>query len=282
MIIDNAYTIHKMLQIHSALSCPHCNSSRFIRYGKVFTIQRYKCKACHKQFKDTTNTPLHWIHKTGKIDKYLAELTKGTSIRKSANKVGISTTTAFNWRHKFLSSLTSNTHTNIENQTNQTTRISIIHQSYSCKGRKKNPEKYQCSTASLFTNTNQQYTLHKLPHQTKSSEIRKILTQTTAKQTIAIKPDKLFKNAVNKNPDLVKMHNNWSKKNEQIKIHSEIQKLYKWMERFRGVATKYLQQYWNWYTNLQNSRIFTLSTETFIEKCCTNRSREYFFQLKDA
>lgn len=270
-----------MLHISTALSCPYCKSISFIKYGKSLAIQRYKCKSCHKQFKDTTNTPLHWIHKTDKIDTYLNELEKGVSIRKAAMKAGISATTAFNWRHKFLSSLTSTTHTNNDNQTSRPTNLCIIHQTYSSKGRKKKPETYQYSTASLFTNTNQQYTLHKLPHKTKAKEIRKILAQTTSKQIIVIKPDKLFMNSVNKNPDFIKMKNNWSKKSELVRTHSEIQKLHKWMERFRGVATKYLQLYWNWYTNLQNSRIFINSAETFKEKCCVNRSRKYFFQLKD-
>ncbi|RLF07322.1 MAG: hypothetical protein DRJ64_03230 [Thermoprotei archaeon] len=45
------------------MECPYCGSSNVIRYsrarGKPY-VQRYRCKACGKQFSDLTGTPFVW------------------------------------------------------------------------------------------------------------------------------------------------------------------------------------------------------------------------------
>ncbi len=52
-------------------------------------------------------------------------------------------------------------------------------------------------------------------------------------------------------------------------------KLSDWMARFNGVATKYLQQYWNWFRAQSNSRNF----EIFRCECFGHRQLMYYRQI---
>lgn len=85
--------------------CPHCKSSEVILRGSHKGIKRYNCKVCGKFFSGNYGTALHRIHKKNKWQQYIECMNEGLSIRKSAEKVGISYQTSFVWRHKILSSL---------------------------------------------------------------------------------------------------------------------------------------------------------------------------------
>lgn len=95
-------------------SCPHCNSHHVVRFGKYTTIvdgdeikkQRYRCKACTATFTDLTNTALYRTRRLNKWIKFIECMIEGYSLRKSADLVTeISHVTLFYWRHKLLSAL---------------------------------------------------------------------------------------------------------------------------------------------------------------------------------
>lgn len=83
--------------------CPHCNSDKIIKNGKLCGKQRYKCKTCGKTFNDFTKSALSytklpletWIG-------YAKCMVVGYSIRKCADIVDISVKTSFYMRHKIL------------------------------------------------------------------------------------------------------------------------------------------------------------------------------------
>jgi len=56
---------------------------------------------------------------------------------------------------------------------------------------------------------------------------------------------------------------------------SQMKDLLDWMSRFNGVATKYLQQYWNWYRAETNFN----SLDTFTSECFGNRQLQFFRQI---
>ena len=85
------------------ISCPHCSSTDIQANGKNKGIQRYRCKACKKNFSETTGTPLAWLKKKDRWSLYLHCMLKGYSIRKCSEEVGIALQTSFDWRHKILS-----------------------------------------------------------------------------------------------------------------------------------------------------------------------------------
>ena len=88
------------------LCCPHCDSKLFVKNGKRGELQKYKCKSCCKIFSSRTGTPLHKIKKLDKFKAYKALMFESyLPLKKIATKVGISIQTAFDWRHKILSGI---------------------------------------------------------------------------------------------------------------------------------------------------------------------------------
>lgn len=95
-------------------TCTHCNSKQVVRFGKYkvkvgrkeVERQRYRCKDCKKTFTDVTNTPLYRTHKPDKWIKFIECMLEGHSLRKSAELIGgVHFVTLFYWRHKVLAAL---------------------------------------------------------------------------------------------------------------------------------------------------------------------------------
>lgn len=84
--------------------CPHCGSISVVRNGhRKDGTQKYKCKDCQKIFVSTTNSVAAGIRKDMDVwRQFLACMVEGLSIRKTAEKCGIHRNTAFKWRHKLL------------------------------------------------------------------------------------------------------------------------------------------------------------------------------------
>ena len=84
------------------LLCPHCKSKIFIKWGKRNDMQRYKCKVCKKTFNSLTKTPLARLRRKGHWLDYAECLKEGLTIRKAAIYCGIHKNTSFRWRHRFI------------------------------------------------------------------------------------------------------------------------------------------------------------------------------------
>lgn len=82
--------------------CPHCGSAHPQRWGAASGLQRYRCHACKKTFNALTGTPMARLRHKEKWLSYSEQLTDGSSVRKSAQAVGVHRNTAFRWRHRFL------------------------------------------------------------------------------------------------------------------------------------------------------------------------------------
>ncbi|MGC9332102.1 MAG: IS1595 family transposase [Bacteroidales bacterium] len=113
-------------------NCPYCQSKLIIKHGVRDGVQRYKCKSCHKVFTSATGTSYYYLHKKDKFGEYKALMEQGyIPIKKIAAKIGISIQTAFDWRHKILSNLKET-----GNQFEGLTEIDDLWFLYSQKGRK--------------------------------------------------------------------------------------------------------------------------------------------------
>ncbi|MFZ5975753.1 MAG: IS1595 family transposase [Bacillota bacterium] len=87
-------------------ACPICGSISVVRHGTYNGRQRYLCKDCHKTFSDLTNTPLSRTKFPDKWIPFVECMLKGYSLRKSAEIIGVSYVSLFYWRHKLLTALT--------------------------------------------------------------------------------------------------------------------------------------------------------------------------------
>ena len=82
--------------------CPHCGTPGAISRGKARGLRRYQCKECRKTFNAATGTPLSGLHRKDKWLSFGACLADGLTVRASAERCGLAVNTAFRWRHRFL------------------------------------------------------------------------------------------------------------------------------------------------------------------------------------
>jgi len=116
----------------TVVSCPFCGSSEYSKNGCRGTLQRYKCKRCNKVFTGKTGTFIHGIKKGKKFDKYFKLMFEQyLPLEVISKKVGISMQTAFDWRHKILSGLKT-----IPEEFKGITEVDDVWFLYSQKGRK--------------------------------------------------------------------------------------------------------------------------------------------------
>lgn len=94
--------------------CPHCNSDDIKGHGKYRGRQRYKCKDCNKTFNDTTASPLAGTHHPDKWAEYIQCMIDGKTLQQTADQIGIHISTAFYWRHKVLNALKALTTDNLQ------------------------------------------------------------------------------------------------------------------------------------------------------------------------
>ena len=87
------------------VACSYCCSISIYGHGNYRGRSRYKCKSCQKTFNDNTGTAIDGIKKVSEFQSYLDLLIDSVSIRKTAEKLDLSISTVFSWRHKLLSSL---------------------------------------------------------------------------------------------------------------------------------------------------------------------------------
>lgn len=82
--------------------CPHCCATRIVKNGSAHGLQRFKCRSCGKTFNALTGTPLVGLHMRGKWLGQAAALRDGLSLNQVAARLNIAQSTAFRWRHRFL------------------------------------------------------------------------------------------------------------------------------------------------------------------------------------
>ena len=101
-------SIEKFLaEKHPVTVCPFCGSAHIVKNGVRNGRQRFHCKECNKSFTRTHDTILHKSKKELDVWKqYINCMIQTFALRKSAKICHIRLTTAFAWRHKILDALT--------------------------------------------------------------------------------------------------------------------------------------------------------------------------------
>jgi len=75
---------------------------RVVRNGIAGGLQRYKCKGCGRTFNSLTRTPRARLRHRGLWLGQAQALIDGLSITKVAERLDVARSTAFRWRHRFL------------------------------------------------------------------------------------------------------------------------------------------------------------------------------------
>ncbi len=102
---DNEYSN----QLSNNHHCPHCGSNKICKNGFTGKAQQFRCNACKKNYSIRTNTIFFQTHKSIELwQEYIELFSQGLALRKIVEKLNnkISLPTAFYWRHKILKVLT--------------------------------------------------------------------------------------------------------------------------------------------------------------------------------
>jgi transposase-like protein len=105
-LVQEDYLSFRRQQLYDKQACcPWCEGKKYYKYGMDKGSQRFKCKDCCRTFTEYTGTWLDGLHKKSYVIKYLELMIEGKSLDKISGTLGINKKTAFDWRHKILSSL---------------------------------------------------------------------------------------------------------------------------------------------------------------------------------
>lgn len=82
--------------------CVHCGGTNIGSWGKAHGLRRYRCRDCRRTFNALTGTALARLRLKPAWLAFATALQQATSVRKSAAACGVAVSTAFRWRHRFL------------------------------------------------------------------------------------------------------------------------------------------------------------------------------------
>lgn len=242
--------------------CPYCRCEMIIKYGKHNGIQRYRCKKCKKTFSAMSFTPMNKTHYIKKWPLFIECMILGYSLRKSAKILGVTWVTLFYWRHKILNNLK---HKNVKSF-KKIVEIHDIYFAYSEKGSreisKRKPRKRgyihksfgkdDSSVCVINVKDSEGGTLSKVTCLgiVSKSKIEKVIGKYINKGNILCTREwREYKNFARirgmkyypiSNKDMNSLYNI-----KRIKKYTN--KLKVWINRFCGVASKYLDNYLAWY-----------------------------------
>ncbi|WP_335869146.1 IS1595 family transposase [Bacillus sp. 2205SS5-2] len=255
----------------SGYHCRHCGSVSVVRYGKRNGRQRYKCKDCFKISNDLTNTPLYRSKKANKWITFIECMLKGLSLRESAKIVGVHFTTCFYWRHKLLSALA-------RQQTPTFEGIVEADETYFLESRKgrniltdrKSRKRAGSATKRgisseqvcvLIAKDRNKNTLSKVVGMGRilTQQLDENLTHLLQEDAVLCSDAHSSYKSYSKGNGIQHIIINASKK-EHVKrgiyhinnINNYHSRLKKWIRKFNGVSTKYLQLYLIWFQFLEN------------------------------
>lgn len=230
--------------------CPHCNSNNFRKHGFYKNKRRFFCKDCLKTFSKRYESVSYCSKKSDEIwSSYIELFNKGYSIRLCSNLLKINIKTAFYWRHKILRKI------NKENKIDNS-GINIGIKTYWIKENRKGTKIYSptrkkhliCCTKSLTHNIfgkillDNKFNIHlarnnfkeKFPFHLKDS----LIGTDVYSKTIATNINKKTKFEIT------------SELKRQV--YSELNHVYlshkAWLKAFKGIATKYYDRYFSWFS----------------------------------
>ena len=244
--------------LSTAPICPRCRCEYVTKAGVHNGRQVYKCKNCKYQFRETAKSLVYYSHKYYLLVDYIKCMLEGKSLRACASEVGISLPTSFRWRHKILAAIQG-----LEGGINFSgiTETDELLLQYSEKGRRyKTLEEKEQAMKTVHPNvavlvmTDREGNLlfkHTGENKVQNSQIKEELKRRVSENNlICFKPNDEFKQAVMESPSKKVIVR---RKTKGLAIYSvnlaekKITNFLVWMMRFRGVATKYLQNYLMWF-----------------------------------
>ena len=259
--------VRKNIQQNYPISCPHCKSETIVGYGKYRDRKRYKCKSCGKTFNDLTGTSVSHIHKKAEWEMYISCIADGLSLRAAADQVGISLRTSFLWRHKILHSFQDVGCTKLEGiiESDETFFLYSEKGQKTIKGRAsrkrggkaKKPGINNEHVAVIVASDRNKHSIVEVAGRSRitAEKINTAIGKWLLESAVTLCSDshrsyeKFAKNIGLKHVSINASKGQYIRdKVYHIQNVNNVHHLLKdWIRKFNGVATKYLQNYMNWF-----------------------------------
>jgi len=265
--VTSVMEIRKQTFEKKDITCPYCDSSEIIGFGNYNGKRRYRCKLCHRTFNDLTGTSISRLHKKDSFIEYFKCLSKGLSLRQSAKELGISLQTSFDWRHKILKAFKDVGCAKLEGIIEGDETFFLFSEKGNKQLESRKPRKRGGNTESKGISDKQVAVL------VATDRNRNIIIEPACLGRIKTKDiEKVLGKWIDKKSgvlctDYHVSYQGFAKKKElkHVKLKGSIKQyvkeniyhiqnvnnihslMKKWMVRFDGVASKYLENYMNWY-----------------------------------
>jgi len=274
----------------TSVSCPNCGCGDVRANGKYKGVQRYQCKGCKKYFRDTTGKLVFGLKKPELFPTYLYHMLMGLSIEKCAECTGICIQTSFDWRHKVLSSFELACPEGFQGIA-ESDDIFFLESGKGSRDLERIPRK-RGSKATKRGISNEQIAVVVTCDRSDNKELRVATRGRVSKKDL----DKVFQGKLDNVDTLcTDTHRSYTafakskeidhqkfnvSKGQRIKnkvyhvqnVNNVAARLRKWMQPFNGVATKYLQNYLNWFMVLERIKNNSQRLQTFANYAFTGQS----------
>ena len=252
--------------------CPHCQSNNFIKHGFRNDLTRYRCKSCSKTFNALTGTPLANLRKKELWTSYAQCLLDSKTLRKAAKSIKIALSTSFKWRHRFMANAQ-------ENETQVLSGIVEADETFFLKSQKgerhlNRPPRKRGGKAKKRGLSKELVSVlvacdrsgHEADYITGSGPLSCIWLKDNFKQhlddqvifiTDAVKSFAAFSRQQEIEHIILNLSQGQKKKGiyHIQNVNSYHSVLKNWIQRFHGVATKYLDHYLGWCNELHTRRV---------------------------
>ena len=256
--------------------CPHCGTTHIRRHGKEHGLQRYRCVDCGRSFNALTGTSLARLRHKDRWLNFVRSLEQSHSVRKAARSAKISNSTSFRWRHRFLKF-------GKATQNQKLVGIVELDESFILESRKgerglsRAPRKRGGKAQKAGLSHEQTPIL--IARDRYGDEVNVVLKECTAKAVEAALEGVMDKDEVllciDGDPTLIAFAEAQGMDYESViaskgeRVHEKVLHLQnvnaktsrfkKWLARFNGVATKYLQNYLTWQRGLETGKMSVAS-----------------------
>ena len=261
-----------LLKLTNNFKCHCCGSNKICKNGSNHSngvrIQKFRCNACKKNYTIRTNTIFYWSRKNIKLwQQYIELFSKGLSLRNIVAEMDnqISLPTAFFWRHKILKVL-SNKDDSGNNKLGGIIETDETFFEESQKGSRKmtrKPRKRGYSSYKYAKKT--KICVLTAIDRSKNSFTKPVgfgglekddvilLQRHLEKDSILITDgNRTYRNLDNVKLKSLKFGKPQSKVYHMNNINNFHSKLKQFMNRFNGVATKYLDYYVDYFKNVKD------------------------------
>jgi transposase-like protein len=282
-------------------ACPHCGHPKYVKLGFDKGAQRYKCKSCKRNFTEYTGTWMAGIHKKDKIDEYMALMLEEKSLDKIKEELKINKKTAFDWRHKILSSLDETEKDSFTGITESDETFILFSEkgkkSLSRKGRKRGTKakkrgisNEQVSIIVTADRAGQQELSVATLGRIKKIDIEKSIGSRICDKTVLCSDSHVsYKGFALDNS--LEHHAIRADLKQYVKdglyhvqhVNSLHNKLKKWLnEQFWGVSTKHLQQYLNWFRMKEALKATALPISELANRTILDiKARDKYFEIEN-